>query len=121
MSRRPGVAARALLVVIRAYQRWISPALPPRCRYYPSCSTYAATALRTHGAFRGSRLAMWRVLRCQPFSAGGVDEVPPARGTKHDPSALSLATGSTSASGPPSTAAVPRAVISTPNQGVPPC
>lgn len=73
-------AARPLVAVVRAYQRWLSPVLPPRCRFHPSCSSYAVTALQRHGALKGSGLAAWRILRCQPFSAGGVDEVPP-RGT----------------------------------------
>ncbi|MEO1574491.1 MAG: membrane protein insertion efficiency factor YidD [Pseudomonadota bacterium] len=67
-----------ILILIRVYQVAISPLLGPRCRYYPSCSTYAATALREHGLLRGGRLALWRILRCNPFSAGGVDDVPPA-------------------------------------------
>jgi uncharacterized protein len=52
----------------------------PRCRYYPSCSTYAVGALRSHGPLRGSLLAAGRVLRCHPWSPGGIDHVPPARG-----------------------------------------
>jgi putative membrane protein insertion efficiency factor len=51
----------------------------PRCRYYPSCSTYAVDALREHGPLRGSALAAGRVLRCHPWSPGGVDPVPPSR------------------------------------------
>jgi putative membrane protein insertion efficiency factor len=49
----------------------------PRCRYYPSCSTYAVGALRVHGPLRGSALAVWRLLRCHPWSVGGIDHVPP--------------------------------------------
>jgi uncharacterized protein len=67
---------RALLAMIRAYQRRISPAFPPRCRYEPSCSTYAADSIRRFGAARGSLLATWRLLRCNPFSHGGFDPVP---------------------------------------------
>jgi uncharacterized protein len=52
----------------------------PRCRYYPSCSTYAVDALRDHGPFRGAALAAGRVLRCHPWSPGGIDHVPPSRG-----------------------------------------
>jgi uncharacterized protein len=74
-----GPAARMLIAIVRAYQRWISPMLAPRCRFYPSCSAYAVTALARHGAIRGSALALWRVLRCQPFHPGGVDPVPPRR------------------------------------------
>ena len=61
---------------IRAYQRWISPALLPACRYVPSCSQYALEAVERHGALRGSRLAVWRLLRCHPFVRGGYDPVP---------------------------------------------
>jgi len=69
------IATAVLLVPIRAYQRWISPAIAPRCRYYPTCSNYAVEALRELGPVRGSILAAWRVLRCNPFSHGGVDEL----------------------------------------------
>lgn len=51
----------------------------PSCKYYPSCSSYGITALRTHGFFRGGAMAAWRVLRCNPWSHGGVDDVPPPR------------------------------------------
>lgn len=71
--------ARLLLLPVLAYRRWISPALPPRCRFYPSCSAYAVEALRTHGAVRGLALTVWRLLRCQPLHPGGYDPVPPAR------------------------------------------
>lgn len=71
--------ARLLTLPIVAYRRWISPALPARCRFYPSCSAYALEAISTHGAVRGLRLAIWRLLRCQPFNAGGYDPVPPRK------------------------------------------
>lgn len=73
------LGARMLAGPIIAYRRWISPALPARCRFYPTCSAYAVEALSTHGALRGVRLAIWRLLRCQPFNAGGYDPVPPPR------------------------------------------
>jgi putative membrane protein insertion efficiency factor len=57
------------------YQRIISPALPQRCRYHPSCSRYAVDAIRAYGILRGSVLAAWRLLRCNPWSHGGVDFV----------------------------------------------
>lgn len=72
-------AARMLLLPIIAYRRWISPALPARCRFYPSCSAYAVEAISTHGVIRGVGLATWRLLRCQPFNRGGYDPVPPRR------------------------------------------
>ncbi|MGI9021319.1 MAG: membrane protein insertion efficiency factor YidD [Solirubrobacterales bacterium] len=68
-----------VLLPIRAYSRVLSPVLPARCKYYPTCSAYAEEALRTHGVIRGGALAAWRVMRCNPFSHGGVDEVPPPR------------------------------------------
>jgi putative membrane protein insertion efficiency factor len=64
---------------IVAYRRWISPALPARCRFHPSCSAYALEAVATHGALRGVGLAIWRLLRCHPFHPGGYDPVPPPR------------------------------------------
>jgi uncharacterized protein len=64
-----------LIAPIRAYQRWISPALGPRCRYYPTCSQYAIDAIDQVGPVRGLILAGWRLLRCNPFSKGGFDEV----------------------------------------------
>jgi putative membrane protein insertion efficiency factor len=67
---------RTLLVApIRLYQRAISPALPARCKYHPSCSQYAVEAVRRYGVLRGIVLAGWRLLRCNPWSHGGVDFV----------------------------------------------
>ena len=68
----------ALLIVglIRGYQYFISPLLPPSCRFEPTCSHYAMTALRRHGVVFGLALATWRILRCNPYCPGGVDEVP---------------------------------------------
>lgn len=70
------LAARALLVLIGIYRRFISPLLPRHCRYEPTCSAYALEAIRTHGAIRGTALAVRRVARCHPFHPGGVDPVP---------------------------------------------
>jgi uncharacterized protein len=72
--------SKVFIVFIRGYQLLISPLLGPRCRYYPTCSNYALEALRVHGFFRGSVMASWRILRCNPFSNGGLDPVPPRRG-----------------------------------------
>lgn len=69
---------RLLILLVRCYQVLISPLLPPACRFYPSCSEYAAQAIRLHGPLRGVRLAAARLGRCHPFHAGGVDPVPPA-------------------------------------------
>jgi uncharacterized protein len=70
--------------LIRLYQLVISPVLPPACRYWPSCSDYAAEAIATHGALKGGGLALRRLLRCHPWGGSGVDPVPPRR----DPSCL---------------------------------
>lgn len=70
-----GVARTIAIAPIRCYQRLVSPAIPQRCRYYPSCSTYAAQAIRRYGILRGVVLAAWRLLRCNPWSPGGVDPV----------------------------------------------
>jgi uncharacterized protein len=67
---------RVLLTLIAAYRRLLSPVLPRRCKYEPSCSVYASTAVRRFGAARGALLAAWRLLRCNPFSHGGFDPVP---------------------------------------------
>lgn len=64
------------MTIVQGYRRFLSPLLPPSCRYHPSCSTYALVALRRHGAAKGSVLTCWRVLRCNPWSKGGVDPVP---------------------------------------------
>lgn len=61
---------------IRFYRRFISPMFPPKCKYYPTCSTYALNAYEKHGFFMGTALTVWRVLRCNPWSLGGVDHVP---------------------------------------------
>jgi uncharacterized protein len=73
----------ALLAAVRFYQRAISPALPPRCRFYPSCSAYAAEAIERHGAGRGSWLALRRLVKCAPWHPGGVDPVPEPRRGRH--------------------------------------
>jgi uncharacterized protein len=73
--------AGALVSGVRFYQRAISPVFPPRCRFEPSCSAYAAEALQVHGAARGSWLAVRRLAKCAPWHPGGIDFVPPARGT----------------------------------------
>jgi uncharacterized protein len=74
-----------LVAPIRAYQRWISPALGPRCRYYPSCSNYAIEAITELGPIRGTILAGWRLLRCNPFSRGGFDELSDRRLFRNTP------------------------------------
>jgi putative membrane protein insertion efficiency factor len=65
-----------LLFLLKLYSRYISPHFPPRCKYYPTCSSYAKTAIEKHGAIKGLVLAVWRILRCNPYSMGGLDPVP---------------------------------------------
>lgn len=67
---------RVLLGLLRGYKRFISPLLPRACRFYPSCSTYAAEAIERHGTVRGIMLAARRIARCHPFHPGGYDPVP---------------------------------------------
>lgn len=67
---------RAGMGLIRVYQWTLSPLLGPRCRYYPSCSHYGYTAVERYGLLRGSALTGWRILRCNPWSDGGIDDVP---------------------------------------------
>jgi len=67
------VAAAVLLAPIRLYQRFVSPALPARCKYHPTCSAYAVQALRELGPIRGTIVAAWRLARCNPWSNGGYD------------------------------------------------
>ena len=83
------IAARVVLAPIRVYQRFISPALPRRCKYHPTCSDYAVQAIKGYGILRGSILAAWRLLRCNPWSHGGLrprvgpDPVPASRAGPH--------------------------------------
>ena len=90
-ARSPGHRSpvrRALLAGIGFYSRAVSPALPARCRFFPTCSAYAAEAIETHGAARGLRLALVRLAKCAPWHPGGLDPVPhplgPAPGTGGD-------------------------------------
>ncbi|TBR12124.1 MAG: membrane protein insertion efficiency factor YidD [Lysobacter sp.] len=71
------VIDRTLISLLRGYKRWVSPLLGPRCRFHPTCSVYAMEAIASHGAARGSGLALRRLLRCHPFHPGGLDPVPP--------------------------------------------
>ena len=64
------------LLPVHIYRKWVSPMLGPHCKYYPTCSAYALTAVRKHGIIYGSALAIWRLLRCNPWSKGGIDYVP---------------------------------------------
>ncbi|HZM66712.1 MAG TPA: membrane protein insertion efficiency factor YidD [Nakamurella sp.] len=92
------IPAAVLIAPIRGYQRFISRYTPPSCRYYPCCSSYAITALRTRGALVGTALTGWRLLRCNPWTAGGVDHVPLTgwpRRERHAPPGSSTTGGAT--------------------------
>jgi uncharacterized protein len=75
--QRPSLAARALLAGVTGYRKFLSPLKgAPTCRFYPTCSQYALTAIERHGAIKGTFLAVKRILKCQPFHPGGIDHVP---------------------------------------------
>ncbi|PGL66885.1 membrane protein insertion efficiency factor YidD [Bacillus sp. AFS055030] len=67
---------KILIGIIRFYQKWISPATPPTCRFYPTCSSYGLEAIQTHGALKGTYLTTKRILKCHPLHPGGYDPVP---------------------------------------------
>ncbi|HYI23925.1 MAG TPA: membrane protein insertion efficiency factor YidD [Thermomicrobiales bacterium] len=67
---------RPVLAILRFYKRAVSPLLPPACRFHPTCSEYAYEAVEKYGIIKGGRLAVWRILRCNPFCKGGWDPVP---------------------------------------------
>ncbi|RMH71536.1 MAG: membrane protein insertion efficiency factor YidD [Gemmatimonadetes bacterium] len=70
------ILARLSILLIRFYQRVVSPLFPPSCRFSPTCSQYALTAVERHGFFKGTFLAVWRLFRCNPLFPGGYDPVP---------------------------------------------
>lgn len=70
---------RALLLLISGYRLLLSPLLGPSCRFYPTCSAYAAEAVDKHGALRGTWLALCRIAKCHPWHPGGIDPVPPRK------------------------------------------
>ncbi len=90
-ARFPNPISWLLIKIVRFYQLFISPLIGPRCRFYPSCSSYAIEAIQKHGPIKGSWLAIKRIGRCHPGNPGGVDPVPPCSchrqekaETKHD-------------------------------------
>ena len=106
-ARRP--LRRALLGAIRFYSRAISPALPPRCRFYPTCSAYAAEAIERHGAGRGTWLAVRRLAKCAPWHSGGVDLVPPGTSDADRASSTTAAAGPQHGTTPTTAPTSPRA------------
>jgi putative membrane protein insertion efficiency factor len=73
---RPAQVTRIILALIAIYKSILSPLFGPRCRFHPSCSDYARVAVSRFGAGRGGLLALWRIARCQPLCAGGIEPVP---------------------------------------------
>lgn len=71
----PLMVGRALIALVRWYQIHISPAIGPHCKYQPTCSQYMIDAITKYGAFKGTAMGIWRILRCNPFSKGGYDPV----------------------------------------------
>lgn len=67
---------KIFILLIKAYQKFISPLKPPCCRFYPSCSAYAVESFKKHGAIKGFILSIWRIIRCNPYNLGGIDYVP---------------------------------------------
>lgn len=76
MTDMKNILRKIFLIPIHFYRKFISPLKPPCCRYYPTCSTYAVQAVERFGIIRGTMLAAWRILRCNPWSKGGIDYVP---------------------------------------------
>ncbi|MBQ6946650.1 MAG: membrane protein insertion efficiency factor YidD [Clostridia bacterium] len=76
MKKIVAIVREIAVLPIRFYQKFISPLTGAHCKYYPTCSAYALTAVRKHGIFYGGGLAVWRLLRCNPWSKGGIDYVP---------------------------------------------
>jgi putative membrane protein insertion efficiency factor len=104
------VVRRLLVLPIRVYQRFLSPLKPPSCRFEPSCSEYGARAILVHGPLKGIALGTWRILRCHPFAAGGLDPVPApgrwrGRDAGHTPAADPGPSGSPSSSQTPKSTA----------------
>ena len=75
-KRLESAMKKILIFIIKAYQTYISPMKRTKCPYYPSCSAYGLEAVEKYGALKGGLLAIWRILRCNPFSKGGYDPVP---------------------------------------------
>ncbi|KAB7745783.1 membrane protein insertion efficiency factor YidD [Nostocoides sp. F2B08] len=94
MGRVGRLVALPLIWLIKGYQLLISPLTPPSCRYYPSCSAYALTAIQRFGPIKGTWLAVRRLLRCHPWTPGGVDHVP-ERPNAHRPNTGPRSTGRT--------------------------
>ncbi|MBX9600826.1 MAG: membrane protein insertion efficiency factor YidD [Bryobacteraceae bacterium] len=73
---------RIIIILLESYRRFLSPALPPACRFHPTCSKYMLQAVQEHGALRGTGIGLRRLLRCHPFHPGGFDPVPGSGGRR---------------------------------------
>ncbi|QXG77958.1 membrane protein insertion efficiency factor YidD [Modestobacter sp. L9-4] len=109
-----------MLAAVRFYQRAISPAFPPRCRFEPSCSAYAAEALEVHGAVRGSWLALVRLAKCAPWHPGGLDLVPPPRSAPGTDGGGRTSSTSAQSSAPAAAPAPPARGARRPGRATPP-
>ncbi|MGY3779289.1 membrane protein insertion efficiency factor YidD [Isobaculum melis] len=74
---------KPLILLVRFYQKFISPLFPPSCRYQPTCSEYMIVSIQRFGAIKGTGMGIWRILRCNPFVKGGHDPVPEKKEHKH--------------------------------------
>jgi len=79
-TRHQSCAGRIAVGLLRSYKRWVSPLLPPACRFTPTCAEYMSEAITVHGLGAGVWLGVRRLARCHPFHPGGFDPVPPAKG-----------------------------------------
>ncbi|WP_194816619.1 membrane protein insertion efficiency factor YidD [Nocardia sp. XZ_19_385] len=109
--------ARLLIFLIELYRTYVSPTRMPVCRFTPTCSEYAVTALRTRGLFVGLGLTVVRLLKCAPWHPGGWDPVPERRTRARDGAAADTATSSDDAAAPHACKGSPPAVIGEPNDG----
>lgn len=75
ISKVREIIVKLVIFLIKGYKKFISPLFPPRCRFYPSCSSYAIQAIEKYGIFKGGMKATYRILRCNPFNKGGYDPV----------------------------------------------
>lgn len=84
-KRSDGKMNKLLILIVRGYQKFISPLFPSSCRYHPTCSSYMIDAIKMHGAFKGVIMGIARIFRCNPFVKGGIDYVPPYFSLRRNP------------------------------------
>ena len=117
----PGPVASVLILLVRAYRRFLSPLLGQQCRFQPSCSAYGLESLQTHGALRGTWLTARRIARCHPFHPGGYDPVPPKKTSETpysgEPGEHVAPERSTPSEGPGESSPEERSAAASPNSG----